>query len=218
MARSYFRQFRIDKLTLDQINREFDLVRAAFNEVAADIAALKRPVESATTPVPGPPGPAGDAGAEVWELEFSMGYHGVGSNLIDYVMPASDGYFWFTPDTKAVTSSVMDIFYIAEWRPERNFTECSLTLDVNDLNLGVHATSIDIEVVKNSIAGGTPTGIGQFGMTSGAYHWQSDWVSSPLTTSDAVGLRCKVNRRTDYPPSCPGPDSSMNMTAKIIYR
>lgn len=160
-------------------------------------------------------GAQGAAGSEVWELEFSMGYGGVGANIIDYSDPANDGYFWFTPKTSALTTSVSnEIFFAAEWRPERSFSECSLTLDVNDLNLGVHTLSVDIEVVVNSVG----TGIGQFGMTSGAYHYQSGFVSNSISTSDTIGLRCRLHRNETYPPSCPGPDSTMNMTAKIIYR
>lgn len=205
MPRQSFRQFRIDNLTKEQINREFDLVRLALNQISTSI-------ERGTA---GTNGINGTNGAEVWELEFSMGYGGVGANVIDYVTPASDGYFWFTPKTAALTTAVdNEIFFAAEWRPEKSFSECSLTLDVNDLNLGVHTDNVDIEIVVNSIG----TGIGQFGMTSGAYHYQSGFVANSISTSDTVGLRCKLHRNTTYPPSCPGPDSTMNMTAKIIYR
>lgn len=205
MPKNSFRQFRIDKLSTEQINREFDLVRLALNQINTS-------VERA---VNGTNGANGVDGAEVWELEFSMGYGGVGANVIDYVDPANDGYFWFTPKTSAMTTAVNnEIFFAAEWRPERSFSQCSLTLDVNDLNLGVHTVSVDIEVVVNSVG----TGIGQFGMTSGAYHYQSGFTANTITASDTVGLRCRLHKNGSYPPSCPGPDSTMNMTAKLIYK
>ncbi len=195
-----FRQFRLDKLSLDALNREFDLVREFADSVVTEIGKQ------------GTKGDKGDPGSINWELEFSMGYHGVGSNIIDYVSPASDGYFWFTPDTKATTTAVDDIFFICEWRPDRDYTKCSLVLDVNDLSLGVHTDNVDIEVVKTSVG----TGIGSFAMTSGAYHVSTGYVPLSAGPGDTIGLRCRLHRNESYPPSCPGPDSTMNMTAKII--
>jgi len=207
MAKNYFRQFRLDRLELGQLNREMDLIRAAFSDVSRDIASI-----SASD---GTNGADGADGAEKWELEFSMGYHGVGSEIIEYVDPANDGYFWFTPDTKANSTSISnEILHACEWRPEKSYSQCSLTLDVNDLNLGVHTTSVDIEVVVNSVG----TGIGQFGMTSGSYHYQSGYVASSIGTGDTIGLRAKLHKNGSYPPSCPGPDSTLYLTAKIIYK
>jgi len=201
-----FKQFRLDKLTLDQLNREFDLVRQFADSVVENAGA------TGATGATGPTGPAGAAGADKFELPFSMGYRGVGSYIIDYVDGSQDGYFWFTPDTHAETTSIADVFHTAEWRPEKSYAKCCLVLDVNDLNLGVHILSVDVEVVKNS----TGTGIGQTGMTSGAYHINTGSVALAMTTGDTIGLRCKVHHNGSYPPSCPGPDSTMVMTAKII--
>ncbi len=52
-----FKQFRLDKLTLDQLNREFDLVRQ-FADSVVDIVGQ--------TGATGATGPAGAPGADKW--------------------------------------------------------------------------------------------------------------------------------------------------------
>src|SRR5689334_19346663 len=130
-----FRQFRLDNLTLDALNRQFDLIRQFADSVVENTGATGPTGATGATGPTGPTGPAGAAGTDKWELIFSMGNHGVGSNIIDYVDPSNDGFFWFTPDTKAETTSVDDIFHITEWRPEKSYTQCCLVVDVNDLSL-----------------------------------------------------------------------------------
>jgi len=199
-----FRQFRLQTGSVEELNREFDLVRVALDSIDNAIASS------------GLKGDKGDAGSgDKWELEFSMGYGATGAQIIDYVDPSNDGYLWFTPYTRGGTTSVNgEIFHTCEWRPEKSYSSACLVLDVNDLVLGIHTLSIDIEVVKNS----TPVGIGEFGMTSGAYHFNSGYSALTVTNGDTIGLRAKLHHNPGYPPTCPGPDSTIYMTGKIILK
>lgn len=176
-----FRQFRIDKLSVEQINREFDLVRQALNGGERG----ERGPTGATGPE-GPQGPAGAAGTGGWQLALSYGwYTGLGA------LPASEGpgVLWLKPyswvDNCIVYSEpIADAHGPAEWSVDGTYTQARIDVFINDLIVVPSGGTIDFEITKNN----GPVGIGIFGQTSGSGGNLSDSGSLSVTSSDRIGV------------------------------